>query len=113
MKLGLAPPTPSSPTHPVALQVPHLDLQKGQVSEDLQVVLVPLQSVAVALDGLVVLLVRALQEAVNVPAWDTPGVKETSPPHQPRKSFTRDTQSFYSCRLGFLGGHWTTDVTEQ
>lgn len=58
-------------THPVALQVSHLDLQQGQVPEDLQVVFVPLQRVAVTLDGLVVLLIRALQEAVDVPAWDT------------------------------------------
>lgn len=43
--------------HPVALQVSHLDLQQGQVSEDLQVVFIPLQSVAVTLDGLVILLV--------------------------------------------------------
>ena len=58
------------PAHPVALQVPHLDLQQGQVSQDLQVVLVPLQGVTVALDGLVVLLVGALQQAVHVPAWE-------------------------------------------
>jgi len=47
--------------HPVALQVSHLDLQQREVSQDLQVVLVPLQSVAVTLDGFVILLVRALQ----------------------------------------------------
>lgn len=61
----------SSETHPVALQVSHLDLKQGQVPEDLQVVFVPLQGVAVTLDGLVVLLIRALQEAVDMPAWDT------------------------------------------
>jgi len=55
-------------THPVALQVPHLDLQQGEVSQDLQVVFVPLQRVAVALDGLVVLLVGSLQQPVHVPA---------------------------------------------
>lgn len=43
--------------HPVTLQVPHLDLQQRQVPEDLQVVLVPLESVAVTLDGLIVLLI--------------------------------------------------------
>lgn len=58
-------------THPVALQVSHLDLKQGQVSQDLQVVFVPLQGVPVTLDGLVVLLIGALQEAVDVPAWDT------------------------------------------
>ena len=58
------------PSHPIALQVPHLDLQQGEVAQDLQVVLVPLQGVAVALDGLVVLLVRALQQPVHVPAWE-------------------------------------------
>lgn len=75
-KAEIAPPV--SP-HPVALQVPHLDLQQRQVSEDLQVVLVPLQSVAVTLDGLIVLLIRALQEAVYMPAWDARGIKERSP----------------------------------
>lgn len=61
----------SAETHPVALQVSHLDLKQGQVSEDLQVVFVPLQGVAVTLDGLVVLLIRALQEAIDVPALET------------------------------------------
>lgn len=60
----------SSETHPVALQVSHLDLKKGQVPEDLQVVFVPLQGVTVTLDGLIVLFIRTLQEAIDVPAWD-------------------------------------------
>lgn len=66
----------SDAPHPVALQVSHLDLKQGQVSQDLQVVLVPLQSIAVTLDGLIILLIRALQQAINMPAWDTQGVKE-------------------------------------
>lgn len=90
------PPPPNCP-HPVALQVSHLDLQEGQVSEDLQVVLVPLQSVAVTLDGLVVLLIRALQEAIDVPAWDTPGVKEASPPYSLLRQLVSYTEVCY-CR---------------
>lgn len=66
--------TPPAAPHPVALQVSHLDLQQGQVPEDLQVVLVPLQSIPITLDGLFVLLVRALQKTVDVPACLT--VKE-------------------------------------
>ena len=41
----------------VAFQVPHLDLQQGQVPQDLDVLGVKLERVPVALDGLVILLV--------------------------------------------------------
>lgn len=52
----------------VALEVAHLDLEKRQVLQDLQVILLPLERVAVALDGLIVLLVAALEQSVDVPA---------------------------------------------
>lgn len=65
-------------THPVSLQVSHLDLQQREVSEDLQIVLVPLQSVAVTLDGLVIFFIGALQQAVHMPAWCGERVMEKS-----------------------------------
>ena len=46
----------------------NLNLQKRQISENLNVVLVPFERVPVTLDGLVVLLVAPLQQAVHVPA---------------------------------------------
>lgn len=55
-------------THPVTLQVSHLDLQEGEISKDLQVVFVPFQCVSVALNSLVILLVRPLEQTVHVPA---------------------------------------------
>ena len=48
-------------TYPESLAVSHLNLEEGEVSEDLHVLVVPLQSIAIALDGLFVLLVRSLQ----------------------------------------------------
>ena len=66
----------------VSLEVPHLDLQEREVPENLDVVLVPLEGVPVALDGLVVLLVRALQEAEHVPADVRAEVVAEAAPHE-------------------------------
>ena len=46
----------------------NLNLQKRQISENLNVVLVPFERVPVTLDGLVVLLVAPLQQTIHVPA---------------------------------------------
>lgn len=56
-------------THPVTLQVSHLDLQQWEISKDLQVVFVPFQCVSVALYSLIVLLVRPLEQTVHMPTW--------------------------------------------
>ena len=66
----------------VSLEVPHLDLQEREIPENLDVVLVPLEGVPVALDGLVVLLVRALQEAEHVPADVRAEVVAEAAPHE-------------------------------
>lgn len=76
--------------HPVSFQVSHLDLQQGEVSENLQIVLIPLQSVTVTLDGLVILFIWALQQAVHVPAWCGQSVREN---HAWTQVSTRDTSS--------------------
>mmetsp|Transcript_26566 Transcript_26566/g.67630 ORF Transcript_26566/g.67630 Transcript_26566/m.67630 type:complete len:382 (+) Transcript_26566:1532-2677(+) len=55
-------------------QVAHLDLQQRQVPQDLHVVLVQPQCVEVALDGLAVVTVRAVQQAIHMPAHMTPQV---------------------------------------
>ena len=44
-----------------------MHLEQREISEDLNVFRVPLERIAVALDGLVVLLVRPLQQPVDVP----------------------------------------------
>lgn len=50
------------------LDFPDLDLEGGQVLKDLQVVRLVLQGVQIALDGLGVVALGAVQESVHVPA---------------------------------------------
>lgn len=56
-------------TYPVTFEVSHLDLQQWKISKDLQIVFVPFKSIPVALDGLVILLIRALKQTIHVPTW--------------------------------------------
>ena len=53
------------------LDLPDLNLQGGQVLQDLKVLGLVLEGVQVALDGLGVVALRAVQEAVHVPAYVT------------------------------------------
>ncbi len=55
----------------IAFQIAHLNLQQAEIAQNLNVLLVPLEGVAVALDGLLVLLVGALQQSVDVPTHVT------------------------------------------
>lgn len=50
------------------LDFPDLDLESGQVLEDLKVVRLVLEGVQVALDGLGVVALGAVEKAVHVPA---------------------------------------------
>jgi hypothetical protein len=51
----------------IALQVAHLNLEQGQVPQDLQIVFVPLESIAIAFDCFGILLIRPLEQAEHVP----------------------------------------------
>lgn len=64
---------------PSHLDLPDLNLEGGKVLEDLQVLRLVLEGVEVALDGLGVVALRAVQEAVDVPAYVTaPREKKTA-----------------------------------
>jgi len=56
-------------THPITFQIPHLNLQEGEISKNLDVILFPLEGISVALDALIIFLVRALKETVDMPAY--------------------------------------------
>mmetsp|Transcript_43841 Transcript_43841/g.115943 ORF Transcript_43841/g.115943 Transcript_43841/m.115943 type:complete len:347 (-) Transcript_43841:7-1047(-) len=62
--------------------VPAVDLQKGQISEDLDVLGVKPQCLTVALHGLLVVPVLAVEQAVDVPADVAPDVVLDALPRQ-------------------------------
>lgn len=57
-------------THIEAFVISSLDLQVGQVPDDLLVILVEPQRVQIGLGSLVVLLFLAMNKSKNVPAWN-------------------------------------------
>lgn len=56
------------PTYFITFQIPHLDLKKRKIPEDLNILLLPFESIPVTLDGLIILFVRPLEQTINVPA---------------------------------------------
>ena len=56
------------PCHRESLQVTHLYLQHGQISQDLQVIRINSECLLVSLDGFIVIVIVTMQQAVHVPA---------------------------------------------
>lgn len=52
----------------VSLQITHLYLQQRQILENLQIVLLPFQGIAIALNRLIVLFITTLEQTVDMPA---------------------------------------------
>ena len=87
-------------TYFVTLQIPHLNLQQREISEDLNVFAVPFQCVPIRLDCLDIFLVRPLKQAIDVPTNVRLQVISQPSPGVISKSFAQN-QNFSSSELIF------------